>query len=130
MNNAAHSSAIPIIAALAALVTLGVVTQTKVSKKTRISTRVVVLSGKGERIPAFFAGLPIIDGYVNGKMYPKERMTHGCRKQPNFVDRAAIALGLERVAKAQIGCNFDTCNGCFIRIYASNCTGACVGTYY
>jgi len=61
MNNAAHSRAIPIIAALAALVTLGVVTQTKVSKKTRISTRVVVLSGKGERFLSVddFAGLAV-----------------------------------------------------------------------
>jgi hypothetical protein len=64
-------------------------------------------------------------------MYSKNRPVRpGCNEKEGLIDRVAIYLGLERVAKAQGGCNYDTCNGCYIKVVGGFCGNGCEGTYW
>jgi hypothetical protein len=122
--------ALAVIVALGAVVTLGVVSQTKTPRKARIPSNIVLVSNAGERLPSFFDGLDPVKGYVNGKMYKKNRTQPNCGKKASLLERFAITLGLERVAKAQGGCEYYICNGCYTKIVGRQCSGACEGTYF
>ena len=125
-----------VIIVLGVAVTLGVLTQMSaskqmlVSKKTHTPTKIVLVSETGEHIESFFAGLPPVKPYVDGKMYWKAAVRPGCVKQLNVFERIAVRLGVERVARAQISCNQSTCNGCYIKIIGGFCTGPCEGGYW
>src|SRR5581483_3466320 len=119
-----------VILALGVLVVLGIVIEISVSKQTRTPTRVLLVSVTGERIPSLFAGIAPIQAYVDGRMYQKNRNLSTCGKKTNFLDRVGTALGLERIAKAQVSCDQSTCNGCYTKIVGRFSSGACEGSYW
>lgn len=93
-------------------------------------TRFVVVSEGGERIPTFFVGLPPVEAYLNGKMFPKAgKSASTCNKKMSLWERTAVKLGLEHIAHAQDGCNGGGCVGCHLYIQGYMCTGACEGEY-
>jgi hypothetical protein len=96
-----------------------------------ITRDVVLVSSAGARLSSFFDGLRPIKGYVDGKMYKKKSTPMpGCSKKQNLVERIAIALGLEQVAKAQAGqCDPVGCNGCWMRIRDNPCEYCGEGYY-
>jgi hypothetical protein len=115
--------------AIAILVTVSVVVHSRAFRKERIATNAVLVSSTGVRLSSFFDGLAPIKAYVNGKMYAsKDAPGPGCRKKLNFVDRVAITLGLEQVAKAQTGCDQPGCNGCWEMMRSNPCSVCGDGT--
>jgi hypothetical protein len=55
-------------AVLIAVVTVSVVTQVHALKNRNVSRKIRVVSDTGQPIPAFFAGLPPVPAYLDGRI--------------------------------------------------------------
>lgn len=126
MQTTSIRNGIVIAVALAAAVTLGVVNYLHLSQTRHLSTITVVSPENGANIASFYSGLPPVPAYLSEKMDPKEHIS-ACAKKPSLLERAAIKIGLERVAHAQFGCDASSCVGCYVKIVGSECAGACEG---
>ncbi len=116
------------MAAIAMLAGVGSVVVNRGRNNVHIS-KTALVSDSGKPIESLFAGLPTVPAYLNGKMYRRNgfRSRGSCSKTPNVIERAAIRIGLERVVRAQSGCDPSICLGCWAYVIGSTCTGACEG---